>query len=155
VALNAQSGGSAFIPLNYEVRRVDDNNTSSGAVAYPGTVAGSLAYQNSRRYTPGTGGSLINNEKSGSGLSFEHNMYNHFRFASNKVAFKQTTDFDGNLNDNHIVTARGFQSSTYTTNVDRYVAIGTDFSLHFFLCVPTVYYYTTQPTVTAGNTYSI
>jgi hypothetical protein len=137
---------------NFDVTRLD-TQPSSALVArtYTNTPTSMASYQASAQKFCGGSGRLVVNEKSGAGLSFEHNMYNHYRMASCLPMALPSSDFDGNQNDNHQVSLKTYIGANYPLRVERYAAIGTDFSFHFFLCVPRVYIITNPPVVTTPS----
>jgi len=100
-------------------------------------------------YNPGSTGQSLQNQKTQTGLSVFYPMYNRYRFFTTGPY----TNILGTNQDESNKERCCFQAtvkpsaSTNTilnsTNVDFYTSIGTDFSLIFFLNVPSFYCYDT------------
>jgi len=113
------------------------------------TVA--LALNTGPHQYSGSGGIYVTNTNTQTGISFEAPMMTCSRFAmANPLQWVRGIDFDGTSHDTYIMhsTVKPSSYSNSTTNVtlSRYVGIGSDFNLHFFLCTPVLYY-----NVNSGN----
>nr|ULF99925.1 MAG: hypothetical protein 2 [Marnaviridae sp.] len=97
----------------------------------------------------GGAGQALTNQLTQSGLNVQFPMYSRFKFHSTNPLFAdQGSPVDGSNVDSLIVYAEypypGNISDSYLVNT--YVGAGTDFSLHYFLNVPTLYLYPSLPT---------
>jgi hypothetical protein len=98
----------------------------------------------------GSAGQSITNQNTQAGIAVELPNYNNFRFNSTTPALTNSpNDRDGSSYDTDIIEVSVSTNNVTTAGVCRmwqYVGIGTDFSLHFFLNVPTLFVYRSIPT---------
>lgn len=99
----------------------------------------------------GASGMAVTSQETNSGLTVQLPNYTRFRMQTTSPA--QSTDLsnvDGSDIDAHVVEYDIYAgtSATYVTNsrLWQYSSIGTDYGLHFFLNVPTVWIYSAYPT---------
>jgi hypothetical protein len=98
-------------------------------------------------YSQGAGGIVLMNGHTQTGLSCELPQMNNYRFCSNNpYHWSLGITATGTNLDTYMVSVKFAPIAVYvtgaynSTSIDRYVSIGTDFNLHYFLSVPSVYY---------------
>lgn len=133
--------------------RVLKDNTS-GSDAGVGTVSGSgntfnkLSFR-SLRVVSGAAGSAVTNQLTQGGLNVQVPNMSIFKFQSTAwTTGNRGLVADGSLLDNFRLEGDWLYPSTSSGNpsiIHSYVAAGTDFSLHYFLNVPTFYIYSSIP----------
>lgn len=93
----------------------------------------------------GAAGQALTNGQTQAGLSVLHPNYNKFRFQSTSPGkISAPSPLDGSDFDTHrleIVMDPTFGPTTRALTVEKYISVGTDFSLNWFLNVPTFYFY--------------
>jgi hypothetical protein len=91
----------------------------------------------------GASGMLVTHQQTQTGISMELPMMTNRKFSLTKpLAALRGVAFDGSDTDLYQVnvnTHPNISSSTYT-NFSRYVSIGTDFNVHFFLNAPVLFF---------------
>lgn len=98
---------------------------------------------------PGGSGMAMTNCQTNAGVNVQCPMYTNTRFQStNPANANQGVLIDGSFYDSYTLDAVVTQKAKAYPNVtiNNYVGAGTDYSLHFFLNCPTVYYYGSFPT---------
>jgi len=90
----------------------------------------------------GASGRVLTNYEAQPGVSVEMPMMTNYRFClTNPLYMGYGTSTDATDRDTYIVSVKSQPASSALPRVlDRYVGIGTDFNVHFFLSVPAVYY---------------
>jgi len=140
------------------MRQAGQNVTAYGVSTY------SAAYTDSSTFSAGminnsysgAAGMSITNQNTQSGIAVELPMYNNYRFQStallamsNPYQFGLTGALDDSTYDSHRLEVSINTHNVANNGVARmwqYVSIGTDFNLHFFLNVPTMFIYSAVPT---------
>lgn len=96
---------------------------------------------------PGTCGSALTNQLTNAGLNVQCPNMSPYKFCTTRARNANIAQFyDGSLQDAftlQITLPHGMTS--VSTEIDMYCAAGTDFSLYFYLNVPTFYIYPTVP----------
>jgi len=108
-------------------------------------------YVNSVNTSLGMAGTSLVNQLNLSGLSISAPMYSAYKFMINDPLLRTDgSSIDDSNNDTLHITTVTLGSTTNNQSelvIDTYVAAGTDFSLIFFLNVPTVFKYSSYPLV--------
>jgi len=136
---------------NVKVMRVPQNNadaSNTAVTATKGSVSANASYY-SLNTQPGLSGMALTSQRTNAGLSVLCPNYNSRRFQStnpyriNDMSSVDDADHDGLM----LEVALNGSAPTVSThlNIWKYVSIGTDFNLHFFLNVPAVYMYIGNP----------
>lgn len=151
--LNVEPGNSGSVRV-YRNPKLNSTGTYSTISAY--SVATTTSAANSF-YTNfcagGTGGSALTIQKNQAGLSFVAPHYSGTLFQStnvislnNSISAQSVTNDEYQLNYHVVEVSSTPVSSPMADNrIWRYAAVGTDFTCHFFLNVPTLFLYGTAP----------
>jgi hypothetical protein len=96
----------------------------------------------------GSGGQILTNGVTNAGMNVSLPNYNIYKFSSCNATLLQSTS-DGASRDG-VIAEISIPAGTLNrqVSVQEYAAIGTDFNVHFFLNVPTLYLYSTLPPAT-------
>jgi len=104
-----------------------------------------------RYLSAGNTGTTITNQNTQAGLNYAIPNMSGYKFQStavgNNTAPPLTTSprlYDGSLFDG-VTLAIEDLTITARSSMKRYAGIGTDFNMHYFVCVPTMYTYTGTP----------
>ncbi len=114
---------------------------------FPITSNGSLS--RAATYVSGACGQALTDQRTQAGVNVQFPMFTNSIFQSTDPAFTVAgNSIDGSDGDSLGVLVDLFYPSTTSTSqiCNCYIAAGTDFSLHFFLNVPTVWIMSTYPT---------
>lgn len=135
--------------------RVMRNNTNTSAInlgttKYVCTYPGSAAYFAMKDLASGLSGSALTNGETNAGLNIQVPNYTMSKFQYSNPAYgNKGTQVDGSLYDKvdlKVAFKREAAAAVSEVLLETYVAAGTDFSLYFFLNVPTFHYYSAIPT---------
>lgn len=135
--------------------RVNKLNTNTLAIGYGTskyvcTYPGSASYNTMKDCAAGLAGSALTNGETNAGLNVQVPNYTMSKFQySNPANANKGTQVDGSLYDCcelKLTYKREAAAAASEILVDIYVSAGTDFSVYFFLNVPTFYYYSAIPT---------
>lgn len=124
----------------------DSMNTFTSAAN--GTVSANAKYYLANT-DPGIAGMALTHQATNAGLSVLCPMYSAYRFEStnpyriNDRSSADDADHDGLTLE--VATVGNSPIATADVRIWKYVSIGTDFNLHFFLNVPTIYILATDP----------
>jgi hypothetical protein len=132
--------------------RVIRDNQNSG-VATIGVLSGAKAVQSDTprfaviNWLSGASGQALTNQKTQSGLSVQLPMQTRFRMESTQpVKFTTPSAIDGSDIDYYRVEGHSLSGTSPQNDfLWMYSGIGTDFSLHLFVNVPTIYLYSATP----------
>jgi len=146
---NTTSGGTPAEHIRVQRLNAGTNAVAEGSLAWTrGTPS-----ENARQFyklAAGSTGSALTNARTSAGLSVGTPMYTAFRFQSTAPKYYTSpTANDGSNLDMYQLEVLLSGSDTpkpVSTAIFSYNAIGTDFSLHFFLNVPTYWSYSAVPT---------
>jgi hypothetical protein len=143
---------SPDVPLR-NLRVVKDNQSGSlaGTAVFtsPASSQNAVAWTITKRYS-GLSGQALTNQITQAGISVQCPMFTQFKFQSTAPNnANQGVAVDGSILDLFILEGDYQQTVTggtaNNTNIYSYAAAGHDFSLHFFLNVPTFYVYSVIP----------
>jgi hypothetical protein len=144
---------SATTGVNFKSLRVVKNNVSANnfgprTVNYAAANANKGAWGAMTYNHPGSCSSALTNQLTQSGLNVQCPNYSKYKFQSTNPLNANTGVFyDGsNLDAFTLENTYAQGGSAIVIDTDIYCAAGTDFSLHFFLNVPTLYVYRSVPT---------
>jgi len=122
----------------------DVQETSSAAAS----DSASARFLTNNSYS-GASGQSITNQNTQSGISVELPNYNNYRFQNTAPSNSNSpSSSDGSQYDCHRLEISVSTKNVTTAGVCRiwqYASIGTDFNVHFFLNVPTLYIYRSVP----------
>lgn len=141
ISVTRATHGTADNQISY-VTRVTSSDANDKMVA-------ARNWLNASPDSRGASGMALTNGYTQTGVSAEMPMMTNYRFQStNPEYWTAGFSYDGSLYDTYRVSIRLNPTlengKTYHRQLDRYVSIGTDFNLHFFLSVPPVYYNVNQ-----------
>lgn len=151
---NVNQDGPAGSVLITRVNNAEGYTAQSVGSAAAGTVSNNArAYVTTRKST--AGGCALTNQITQSGLSVSVPNYTAYKFESTepgnctKPPLAGTTAYDGSSSE--VVTLQvdwdgTTTASTDTLRIHKFISVGTDFNLFFFLNVPTWYRLTSYPT---------
>jgi len=115
-----------------------------------GSTASAIARYYTHYCNGGSGGQAVTNQRTQVGLSVSLPNYCRYKFQStsplNSTALQE---LDGTRKDAHtleIMQNGTFGAAPGSTRVWSYASIGSDYTLHFFLNVPTMWIYSAYPT---------
>ncbi len=116
-----------------------------------GQSANGLSYVVTKFIPTGTGGMTVTNQTTQSGLNISLPNYTNYKFQSTvpTAATKPATtgaQYDGSSTDVGVFWTTNRKTLPAYCVLNRFAAIGTDFNMHYFINVPTLYYYATVPT---------
>jgi len=100
-------------------------------------------------YMAGSAGQALTDQRTNAGLNVQFPMFTNSIFQSTDPSFAEVGNMvDGSYYDSLGLTVDAPYPSSTAVNqlLNSYVAAGTDYSLHFFLNVPTVWLYNSEPT---------
>jgi hypothetical protein len=147
-SFNALTGGE---PAE-EISMVRDNNNVSGIYRSTTSITDAIGFSAYLRTTMedrqgGLSGQCLTNGNTQAGLNVQMPNYSIFKFQStNPRNSNKGIAADGSILDAYLLTVvKKNASATPTMVVNAYAAAGTDFSLYFFLNVPTFWYYQAIP----------
>ncbi len=140
------NGSSANIGVS---RYVNPSSNSILINTIPGTSASSAGYMVARYLPTGTAGTAVTNQHTQSGVSIALPNYTNYKFQSTNPVNGTKPPSSGVAYDGSDTDAGIFYTTDtevpINTKVHRFAGIGVDFNLHFFLNVPSMYYYGTFP----------
>lgn len=122
-------------------------STAASSVGYVGTAVGSSSTNaqtllvNAANTLPGT---AVTNQKTNASISVSMPNYTVFKFQTTDPSTATTgTTADGSNFESFTVEVDNFGSyqNLSTGRLERYVGVGTDFNVYFFLNCPSLYYY--------------
>lgn len=141
ITVNRVSGGVNPAAINF-----DNNGTT---YVGPSTSADNILFAGSNPARSTAAGASVTNGTTQAGLNVQLPMYSAYKFITtdplNSTVYNGQDDSQYN---SYVLTVDMSQidaASTAVIKIFQHVAIGTDFSLHFFLNVPTLVRYASQP----------
>nr|WPR18002.1 MAG: capsid protein [Chemarfal virus 132] len=145
------TSGVAFQHLRVVKDNISQADANIGNSATSGTNASRLAYS-SNRGSYGSAGLAVTNQLTQSGINVQVPHMSIYKFQSTNTQYANSgSTLDGSKYDAFRLeadwpyTAATAANAGYPAIVHTYVGSGTDFSLHFFLNVPTLYKYASIP----------
>jgi hypothetical protein len=145
---NVQSPSTQSSVKVYRAPQNNSATSNSFSSALNGSVSANAKYYLANT-DAGIAGMALTNQLTNSGLSVLCPMYSALRFEStNPRKINDVSSIDGADHDGLILEVATIgNSATASTDfrIWKYVSIGTDFNLHFFLNVPTLYFLSSDP----------
>ncbi len=137
----------AFRSLRVVKNNVAGNAFGARASVYNATGTSKAAYAGMVYAHPGSCGSALTNQLTQAGLNVQCPNFSKYKFQStNPLNANLGVFYDGSLLDQFTYEVSIPQGGTaIIMDTDMYCGAGTDFSLHFFLNVPTQYIYRSVP----------